>query len=85
MTIHELKRKLIDRLGEELLKKNIKSDDFVHFATAVHILFVCEEYEYLEKITAETEQSKDEPTIKKIDLKELFNGISGLYNPKKNN
>lgn len=38
MTLQEVKSKLIDKIGDELIKDNIPSEAFVHYAEAITIL-----------------------------------------------
>lgn len=95
MTIYEVKRKLIDRLGSAMSEKDISSEDFVNLAEAVYILLDAEEYNYLEKISTDVSETKakpfktnsfdDEETEEKFDLNELWKGIAGLCNAKKKN
>lgn len=73
MTAQDLKRKLVDRIGNELLKKNIASEDFLNFAQAICILIDCEMYE--KEIYAHTQQESNE-----FNLDEFW---KGLLNPKK--
>lgn len=80
--IHEVKNKLVDKIGVALLRDNT-SEDFVNLAQAVYILLNCEEYNYLKEFNNETEA---EPTLPKnwLDVEKLFEGLGLHKNGKKN-
>lgn len=75
--IHDVEKKLIDKIASALLRENT-SEDFVHLAEAVYILLNCEEYDYLQEFKIESE-----PISHKFDLEKFWQEISGLYPKKK--
>lgn len=78
LTIEKLKQRLIDRLGEELLKEKIPSEEYVNYAQAILILTDIEIYNM--ESFPDTEQSAD-----KFDLDKFWSGLVNLYKPNKKN
>lgn len=75
MTVKELKERLVDIIGKELLKDNVRSEDFKNFAEAIYTL-MC-----IELAEEETQGYLPEPAHN-TDIDELF---SSLFNKDKKN
>lgn len=76
MTVQKLKQRLIDRIGDELLKPGIESQDFINFAQAVFILMDSE--------ICHGEHSNDtEQSNEKFDLDKFWGDMANLYKPNK--